>query len=106
MTIADNSDFGTLRCIVSDTNLAEQVLKKAHFAVKRTHVVAFKCANVPGSLASVLAQMHESGLFIEYMYSFARGEKSVILLLPSDLEACTALLETIPDISIVSTDNF
>ena len=39
MSIADNSDFGILRCIVSDPDKAYQVLKEAHFAVKITDVV-------------------------------------------------------------------
>ena len=34
LSIADNSDFGILRCIVSDPDKAYQVLKAAHFAVK------------------------------------------------------------------------
>ena len=31
MSIADNSDFGILRCIVSDPDKAYKVLKEAHF---------------------------------------------------------------------------
>ena len=46
MSIADNSDFGILRCIVSDPDKAYQVLKKAHFAVKITDVIGFVCPNV------------------------------------------------------------
>ena len=52
MSIADNSDFGILRCIVSDPDKAYQVLKAAHFAVKITDVIGFVCPNTSGSLAS------------------------------------------------------
>lgn len=54
MSIADNSDFGILRCIVSDPDKAYQVLKAAHFAVKITDVIGFICPNTSGSLAKVL----------------------------------------------------
>ena len=54
MSIADNSDFGILRCIVSEPERAYQVLKEAGFAVKMTDVIALNCPNTSGSLAVVL----------------------------------------------------
>ena len=53
MSIADNSDFGILRCIVSDPEKAYKVLKEANFAVKITDVIGFSCPNISGSLAKV-----------------------------------------------------
>jgi hypothetical protein len=106
MTIADNSDFGTLRCIVSDTARAVQVLKDAHFAVKRTQVVAFTCKNVPGSLAEVMKHISHAGILIEYMYSFAWDEKSIVVLRPSDIEVCVALLDTLPGIALLANNRF
>ena len=70
MSIADNSDFGILRCIVSDPDKAYQVLKAAHFAVKITDVIGFVCPNTSGSLSVVLKHLSDNGVFIEYMYSF------------------------------------
>ena len=61
MSIADNSDFGILRCIVSDPEKAYKVLKEHHFAVKITDVIGFVCPNVSGSLAVVLKHLSESG---------------------------------------------
>ena len=57
MSIADNSDFGILRCIVSDPDKAYQVLKASHFAVKMTDVIGFVCPNTSGSLAKVLKRI-------------------------------------------------
>ena len=71
MSIADNSDFGILRCIVSDPDKAYRVLKDEHFAVKITDVIGFTCPNTSGSLAVVLKYLSDRGVFIEYMYSFA-----------------------------------
>ena len=88
MSIADNSDFGILRCIVSDPDKAYQVLKEQHFAVKITDVIGFVCPNTSGSLAVVLRHLSDNGVFIEYMYSFANGDVATVVIRPSDLDAC------------------
>ena len=92
MSIADNSDFGILRCIVSDPDKAYQVLRDAHFAVKLTDVIGFICPNTSGSLAVVLKQLSAKGIFIEYMYSFANGNVAHVVIRPSDFEACEKVL--------------
>lgn len=92
MSIADNSDFGILRCIVSDPNKAYKELKAAHFTVKITDVIGFVCPNTSGSLAKVLKHLSDNGIFIEYMYSFANGDVAHVVVRPTDLEACDRVL--------------
>ena len=92
MSIADNSDFGILRCIVSDPDTAYKVLKDAGFAVKKTDVIGFSCPNTSGSLALVLKYLSENVVFIEYMYSFANGDVANVVIRPSDLESCEKIL--------------
>ena len=92
MSIADNSDFGILRCIVSDPDKAYQVLKEQHFAVKITDVIGFICPNTSGSLAIVMKHLSENGVFIEYMYSFANGDVATVVIRPTDLDACEKIL--------------
>lgn len=93
MSIADNSDFGILRCIVSDPEKAYKVLKEEHFAVKITDVIGFTCPNTSGSLAVVLKYLSDRDVFIEYMYSFANGDVANIVIRPTDLESCEKILE-------------
>ena len=92
MSIADNSDFGILRCIVSEPEKAYKVLKERHFAVKITDVIGFVCPNVSGSLAVVLKKLSEKGVFIEYMYSFANGDVAHVVIRPTNLEECENIL--------------
>ena len=92
MSIADNSDFGILRCIVSEPDKAYQVLKEQHIGVKITEVIGFVCPNVSGSLAVVLKHLSSKGIFIEYMYSFANGDVAHVIIRPSDLDACEKIL--------------
>ena len=92
MSIADNSDFGILRCIVSDPDKAYKVLKEQHFAVKITDVIGFVCPNTSGSLAIVLKHLSANGVFIDYMYSFANGDVATVVIRPTDLDACEKIL--------------
>ncbi|MBP5385921.1 MAG: amino acid-binding protein [Prevotella sp.] len=94
MSIADNSDFGILRCIVSDPDLGYKVLKDAHFTVKLTDVIGFTCPNTPGSLSVVLKCLSDAGVFIEYMYSFSNGDSANVVIRPSDLKLCDQILES------------
>ncbi|MBR6980591.1 MAG: amino acid-binding protein [Prevotella sp.] len=94
MSIADNSDFGILRCIVSDPELGYKVLKEAHFTVKITDVIGFTCPNTPGSLAIVLKCLSDANVFIEYMYSFSNGDGANVVIRPSDLALCEQILQS------------
>lgn len=92
MSIADNSDFGILRCIVSDPEKAKRALEEAYFTVIISDVIGFTCHNTSGALAVVLKYLSERGVFIEYMYSFAAGDVAHVVIRPTDLESCEKIL--------------
>ena len=93
MSIADNSDFGLLRCIVSEPERAYEVLKAAGFAVKLSEVIALNSPNTSGSLSKVLQYLSDGGVFIEYLYSFAAGDVAHVVIRPTDFDACEKILE-------------
>ncbi|HOQ08743.1 MAG TPA: ACT domain-containing protein [Syntrophomonadaceae bacterium] len=70
LSIADTSDFGILRLIVNDPEKAYRILKEADFTVSETEVIAVQVPDSPGGLATVLEQMSEANLNIEYLYAF------------------------------------
>lgn len=92
MSIADNSDFGILRCIVSDTEKGYEALRYAGFAVKITEVVSFTCPNTPGSLAKVLKYLSDNGVSFEYLYSYSNGDSAEIIIHTSSLQESDSLL--------------
>ncbi|MBE9547445.1 MAG: ACT domain-containing protein, partial [Proteobacteria bacterium] len=51
LSLADTTDFGILRLIVSDVDTAKSVLKENGFTVGRTTVVAVEVPDRPGGLA-------------------------------------------------------
>ncbi len=93
MSIADNSDFGILRCVVSDPDSAYKVLKEADFTVKITDVIGMTVPNTPGALALILRCLSDNGIFIEYLYSFANGNSAYVVIRPNDLKECERILE-------------
>ncbi|MDN5364545.1 MAG: hypothetical protein PWQ91_1607 [Eubacteriales bacterium] len=70
LAIADTSDFGILRMIVSDPEKAYRVLKEAGFTASMTDVLAVEVEDRPGGLAAVLKVLEEAGINIEYIYAF------------------------------------
>ncbi len=87
LSIADTSDFGILRLIVNDPAKAYKVLKDAKFTVSETDVIAVQVPDSPGGLASVLEQMTEEELSIEYLYAFlgTKGDDALVIFKVEDI---------------------
>ncbi len=97
-TIADTSDFGILRLIVSEPEKACKVLKQNQFSVKTTEVVLAKTSNRPGSLSELLSVLNKEGVFIEYMYAFSMEQDSaVIVIRPTSIKKCMEILQNHED---------
>ena len=93
-SMAETADFGLLRLIVSDVDMAVSYLRDAGFAVMLTDVLCINCSNVPGSLSSVLDKLAQNDIFIEYMYAFSEGETANVVIRTNDIHrSCTILSE-------------
>ena len=91
-SMAETSDFGILRLIVSDVDKAVECLRAADFAVMLTDVVCVKCPNESGALSVVLDRLTEQSVFIEYMYAFAEGAVAKVVIRPSEVDRCEEIL--------------
>jgi hypothetical protein len=87
-TVSENTEFGILRLIVSDTQRATQVLQAHSYGFSLTKVVCLQCRNEPGALGKLMEKISKKGIFVEYMYAFAEGDKANIVIRPDNLEAC------------------
>lgn len=93
-TIADTSDFGILRLIVSDPEKAIKILKQNQFSAQTTDVVLVKTANQPGALVKLIGLLNSEGIFIEYMYAFSMNEnEAVTVIRPVNVQKCVDILE-------------
>jgi len=81
LSLADTSDFGILRLIVSDFDKAKEKLKEEGFTVGRTSVVAVEVSDDPGGLHNILSMLQDAGINVEYMYAFVQqsGDSAVLI---------------------------
>lgn len=94
LSLADTSEFGILRLIVSEPQKALSILKEAEFSGSLTDVICLNSPNVPGALAKALNILSEEGVFIEYLYAYSMDNKSAnIVLKPDNIQKCIEVLQ-------------
>ncbi len=81
LSLADTSDFGILRLILTDHEKAKKVLKENGFTVGRTNVVAVEVTDEPGGLHNILDILSSNQINVEYMYAFVQqsGKNAVLI---------------------------
>lgn len=81
LSLADTSDFGILRLILTDHEKAKKVLKENGFTVGRTNVVACEVSDKPGGLHTILDILSSNQINVEYMYAFVQqsGKNAVLI---------------------------
>jgi hypothetical protein len=84
LSLADTSDYGMLRMIVSNPNKGRAVLKEIGITAMLTDVVAFRVPHATGSLSKAMHQIVEGDVNIEYMYAFANGVDASAVLKTDD----------------------
>jgi len=96
LSLADTTDFGILRLIVSDNEKAKNVLKENGFTVGKTEVIAVEVKDRPGGLANILNIMKDSGINVEYMYAFVQksGGEAIIVFRFDELEKAIDALQS------------
>ena len=92
-SMAETTDFGILRLIASEVDKAVEILREANFAVMLTEVICIKCNNNAGALSTILEQLSQKDIFIEYMYAFADGEQANVVIRPNDIDKCVTTLQ-------------
>ena len=82
LSIAETSDYGLARMIVSNANQASSVLLHHGDILSMTPVYAVEVPDAPGGLAGLLSLLAENDLDVEYMYSlFAHAEGKACMVL-------------------------
>ena len=84
-TIADTSEYGILRIIVSDPQKAYKILKSNNVSANLTDVLAIVTDACAGSFT-------KAGLSIEYMYCFSLNDKSILILRTNNREAAREVI--------------
>ncbi|HLP04408.1 MAG TPA: ACT domain-containing protein [Paludibacter sp.] len=80
LTVADSSDYGIMRAIVSDPEKALAVLRQASFTVRVQEILSIEMNAAPGSMSYIIDLFTAADICIEYVYAFSFGSKSILML--------------------------
>lgn len=94
VSLADTSEYGVLRMIVSDPVQGKQVLKEEGFSAMLTDVIAVRLPHEVGMLQKLLNVLCSADINIEYMYALATGKDNASMIVKtSDAEKALQVLE-------------
>ena len=93
LSLADSSDYGLLRMIVSNPEKGKEVLKAKGFSAMLTSVLGVKLSHQVGQLQTLLSEICKAGINIEYTYALATGtDDASIVIKTADLEKAAKVL--------------
>ena len=94
LTVADSSDYGILRAIVSDPEKAMQVLRAEQFTVRVHEILSLEMGAAPGSMSHILDLFTAADICIEYVYAFSFGSKSILMIRTDNSEKAIEIVKT------------
>ena len=95
LSIADTTQFGIMRGIVSDYEKAFDLVTKAGYTAKLTDVLAVSICDEPGKLAQILRLLADHRIGIDYLYSSVKnqGHDAMIVFRVEDTRQAIQLLK-------------
>ena len=87
LALADTSEYGVLRLVVSDPEKAKAILKEEGYSSRLTEVLGVRLAQVPGSVNKLTRVLAAENINIEYMYTLSSSKEfGSMILKVSDIE--------------------
>lgn len=86
LSVAESTDFGIVRMVVGQPDLAVKVLKEDGFSVSLTDVICLQVPNKPGGLHKVLQILSDNNINIDYMYAFSTDDGALTVLRSASVE--------------------
>ncbi len=94
LSIADTTDYGILRLIVSDCEKALEALKADGIIASVTDVLGIEVADTPGGFSEAVKVLSDADITIEYAYAFItrhEGSACVIIRVEDNAKAANVL---------------
>ena len=93
MSLADTTEYGLLRLIVSDAEKGRVSLIEAGFSSMVTEVLIIKIPHKAGSLQEILEVIAARNISVEYMYGLSVGtEDACVVMKTGDLDPAMDVL--------------
>ncbi|MCR4815498.1 MAG: amino acid-binding protein [Lachnospiraceae bacterium] len=87
LALADTSEYGVLRLVVSDPDRAKAILKEEGYSSRLTEVLGVRLQQVPGSVSKLTKVLAAENINIEYMYTLSSSKEfGSMILKVSDIE--------------------
>ncbi len=94
LSLADTTEYGLLRLIVSDPELGKKKLSEEGFSTMLTDILVIGIPHKSGSLQELLSVLADGDINIEYMYGLSiDGDSASVVLKASNIEKATEYLE-------------
>lgn len=93
LSLAEAEDYGVVRMVVSEPEIAEKQLKEANFSVKTTDVIGIEMPDVPGTLHDILKLWSAKGINVVYMYGYSDNGIARLIIKVNDSDKAMMLLE-------------
>ncbi|MED9905446.1 MAG: amino acid-binding protein [Lachnospiraceae bacterium] len=104
LSLADTSDYGLLRLLVTKPEAGREALSANGFSAMLTDVLGIKLCHRVGQLQELLEVICKSGINIEYMYALSTGtDDASIVLKTSDLAKAAEVLKG-TDVELVTAE--
>ena len=105
LSIADTTDYGILRLIVSDHEKALEALKADGIIASVTDVLGIEVSDVPGGFSGAVKVLADADITIEYAYAFiTRHEGSACVIIRVEDNAKAANILGKAGISLIEAD--
>lgn len=104
ISLADTSDYGMLRLILSDPAKAVTVLKENGFSAMITDVIAVKLTQHIGKLGELLTILSNVDVNVEYMYGLTTGDENAFVVIKTSDQKKALEAITNSTFELLSTD--
>lgn len=92
ISLADTTEYGMLRMIVSQPAVACEALAASGFSAMLTDVIAVRLPHHFGSLKKLSGLLSDNSIDIRYMYALTSGDDAAIVIKTSDFEKTESLI--------------
>lgn len=93
LSLADTTEYGLLRLILNNPELAKDKLTEQGFSTLLTDILVIEITHKSGSLQDFLTILSDQDINIEYMYGLSiDGDKASVVLKASDLSKASKVL--------------
>jgi hypothetical protein len=104
LSLADTSDYGLLRLLVTNPEDGYEALKESGFSARLSNVLAIKISHQVGKLQELLEAICDAHINIEYMYALSTGQADAsIVIKTSDPDKAVATLQA-KGVEIITED--